>query len=163
MPATQSCQQRNFCHVLFPSQLQPPVAVLGVPAVLCHRKVAFPSHLSPEQQKDQCDGRSRGTKASKQHLGLIHIQDGFTELCSASSQQIHRWGFHPFLDTDAEESRDEERVDSIFMGGTFKCGHEGPCAHQQQPKLCSPKLSSRIPEHALGSSSTGDKLKSFTK
>lgn len=41
MPATQSCQQRNFCHGLFPSQLQPPVAVLGVPGVLCWTSTAM--------------------------------------------------------------------------------------------------------------------------
>lgn len=111
-----------------------------------HGKVTPPSHFSPEQQKDQYDGGCRGVKASKQHLGLIPTQAGFPELCLASSQQNQKCGFHPFLDTerdrrestmDAEESRDKE---SIFLGGTFRCRHEGPHAPQQQPKLCSPKL-----------------------
>lgn len=52
-----------------------------------HGKVTPPSHFSPEQQKDQCDGGGRGVKASKQHLGLIPTQAGFPELCLASSQQ----------------------------------------------------------------------------
>lgn len=121
------------------------------PVLDIHRygKVTPPSHLSPEQQKDQHGGGSRGTKPSKQHLGLIRIQDGFTRVVLKKFPTNSQMEFSLFsgyrkgyerknYGYRRKQGQGKGRQD--LLGGTFRCGHEGPCGHQQQPKPCSPKL-----------------------
>lgn len=49
---------------------------------------------------------------------------------------IQKWSGESTM--GAEESRDKEGVDSIFLGGTFRCGHEGPRGPQMfaHPNCC---------------------------
>lgn len=70
-------------------------------------------------------------------LGSFTFRMVSQELCSKSSQQIHKWSFHCFLDTerdmrerttDTEESRDKARVDRIFWEGHSDVGMRVPVA-----------------------------------
>lgn len=145
---------RGSCHVLFPSQLQPAVAVLGIPGVLCWISTAMkmlhlPSTFIQSSRRINVMEEVEEQRPQNNTLGSFTLRR-FSHSCAQQSPNKSTNGV--FILFWIGEGIGEKALwmqkkagtrkgrDSTSLGGTFRCGHEGPRCPQQQPKLCSPKV-----------------------